>query len=397
MRFFFSILIGFASLVVLVAQKQAIATYNFDGCTLNEQYNFTDAGLTRNPITCGCGLENESMVFNGSQSLEYPSSINQIFFDDFTIDFYVSIVAGDKPVDILSVKSSCTLDSSIYLRYLPQTSELLLEISQNSGTYNGLRGVFKKNCWTRITIVRQALNYLLYVDNRLLDIAQPSTEIIPGKNARLRFAGSPCPNDDKLVGNLEDLNIYNVAVTPSDLNSTYYFPNTIITKDTTVTQGSTVEIEVGASCFDSFVWSPTSTLSGINTIESVVARPDVTTTYQLLVNANACTDTSAVTVYVIAPEDKKCDELFFPTAFTPNGDNLNDDIGISNQFIITEIKHYEILDRWGGQIARYNDKTDRWDGIIGGKEAVTGSYMYNIRYVCDNKEYRASGAFMLIR
>jgi gliding motility-associated-like protein len=381
----------------ITAQKQPIASYDFDNCTLNEQYSFTESAIAVNPSSCGCGLENESLTFNGSQSLAFPSSLNQLFYDDFTIDFYVSIQPGDKPVDILSVKASCSLDSSIYLRYLPQTDEMLLEISQNSGTYNGIRGKFKRNCWTRITIVRQALNYLLYVDNVLLDLAQASTQIIPARTAKITISGSTCPGDDKFVGNLDQFNVYNTALAPSDLISTYYFPNEITSSDTTVTRGTEVKIEVGAVCFDSFSWSPTNSLSGSNSLTDVIARPENTTTYELLVNQNSCTDTSTVTIFVIEESEKKCDQLLFPTAFTPNRDNLNDNIGISNSFIVDEITHYEILDRWGGRIVSYNDKSERWDGIIAGKDAVTGSYMYNIRYVCDNKEYRSSGAFMLIR
>jgi gliding motility-associated-like protein len=397
MSYHFKIFILLHFATIAFSQKEPVASYNFDGCRLSEQFQFTESAKSSKTPICGCGLENESLTFDGSQTVRFPSSLNQLFYDDFTIDFYVAIRPGALPVDILSVKAQCSLDSSINLRFLPQTEEILLEISQSSGSYNPLRSVIKRKCWNRITIVRQALNYTLYIDNEVADIAQVGTQIIPGMNALISLSGSPCPNDAKLVGNVDQLNFYNVALNPADLNSSFYFPNTIINQDTTVTQGSPVPMIVGASCFDSFIWKPAGSLSNSNTINNAIARPQATTTYELLVNTNNCIDTSQVTIFVIDPENKRCDELFFPSAFTPNSDNLNDDIGISNSFIIDEIKHYEILDRWGGRITSYPDKTGRWDGIISGKEATTGSYMYNIRYVCDNKEYRSSGAFVLIR
>lgn len=381
----------------LSGQKEAVATYSFDDCTGREKFNFTEAGVSAKGIVCGCGLENQSMVFDGSQSVTLPASLNQIFYDDFSIDFYVALRPGTKAMDILSAKAGCGQDSSLFLRYLPQSEEMLLEISQNTGNYKAVRGKFKRNCWTRVTIVKQALNYYLYVDNNLIGIEQASTQIIPGKSARIRLSSGICPNDDKLVGNIDELNIYNVALFPSDLQATYYSPNQITSPDTTITRGSEVPVNVGASCFDTFIWTPASGLSNTSALTNVKARPQTTTTYDLMITTNGCTDTSSIKIFVIEPENKNCGDLFFPTAFTPNRDNLNDDIGISNVFIVDEIKHYEIIDRWGGRVASFSNKADRWDGLISGKEAVTGSYVYNIKYVCDNKEYRASAAFVLIR
>ena len=379
------------------SQKEAVATYSFAGCSLSEAFKFTEDAIPGKAPECGCGLENESLKFDGTQSVDFPEALNQLFYSDFTIDFYVAIQAGNKAMDLLSAKASCGQDSSIFLRYLPQSGEMLLEISQSTGAYQAIRGKFKKNCWTRVTIVRQALNYLLYVDNKLIGIEQVNNQIIPGKGAKVRLSSGICPNDDKLVGNVDEVNFYNTALVPADLVANYYTPNAIVSEDTTITRGSEVPIKVGGACFDNFVWMPSAGLSNTGSLTNVTGMPSMTTNYELLVTTNGCTDTSNMTIYVIDPANKNCDQLFFPSAFTPNGDNLNDDIGISNVFMVEEIKHFEIIDRWGGRVATFNDKSDRWNGLIAGREAVTGSYVYNIRYVCDNKEFGASGAFMLIR
>jgi gliding motility-associated-like protein len=377
-----------------LSQKQPIVSYNFDKCSTHEIFNFLDWGLASAPLVCGCGLEGQSLTLNKNQSITYPEAINQVFYNDFTIDFYVSIIPGDRPVDILSVQDKCGLDSTMTIKYLPKTDEILVELSENSGQFYSLMGKKGNQCWTRITIVRQTLNYSLYINNKLVELAQVSKEIPIAKTARLKLSGSAC-NDEKLNGRFDQLDIYNSALSPQDLKATYYSPNKIISKDTTIFEGASTKIEVGASCFDRFTWSPANDIT--NSITNTIASPKVTTTYKLTVNDKNCVDTSQIRINVIKPSDKACDKLFFPSAFTPNGDNLNDDIGISNTFIVDAIKHYEILDRWGGRIISFTAKNDRWDGRIRGQEPQLGSYIYNINYTCDSKDYSTRGSFVLMK
>ena len=72
---------------------------------------------------------------------------------------------------------------------------------------------------------------------------------------------------------------------------------------------------IGASY--EYTWSPTTTLSN-PAQANPMARPVSTTTYTLRVrNAAGCVATSTLRVYVQVP-------LYVPTAFTPNGDGVND-------------------------------------------------------------------------
>lgn len=70
--------------------------------------------------------------------------------------------------------------------------------------------------------------------------------------------------------------------------------------------------------------------------------------------------------------------LFFPNAFTPDGDGVNDQffaIGSSvDQFQMT------IFDRWGHVVFESNDIHTPWDGKVnGGPDATTGVYVYKYR------------------
>lgn len=385
------------SISSIKAQKLPVFLYDFNGCSLFEASNFgTPAFATQTP-RCACGLDGESLTFNALQTVTFDKSINQLFYSDFTIDFYFRLTPGLKQIDLLSLKSSCATDSTIFIKYLPQEKNVIVELDDGGLSYN-LRGAVGPNCWTRVTLVRSALNYELYIDNKLSEVAQVSKEIPISNSARLRLSGSPCTdvNIEPLLGNIDQLAIYNLALNPQDLRTNYAFPNMVVNNDTTIVAGNAVQINAGATCFDNFVWSPTTGLSDPNTLDPI-ASPTVTTNYLLIVNDGTCIDSSDVTINVIDPSAQQCDKLFFPSAFTPNNDNLNDDIGISNTFIIDEIKHYEILDRWGGRLAYFKDKSDRWNGTINGKPAGLGAYHYNINYTCKGQEYKSVGSFMIIR
>lgn len=93
-------------------------------------------------------------------------------------------------------------------------------------------------------------------------------------------------------------------------------------------------------------------------------------------------------------------ELFFPNAFTPNGDGVNDffsPVGINLEDF--EIRMY-IYDRWGGLIYEMEDIDHPWDGHYGttGAKCPQGIYTW-IMFLKDRvgKEYDYTGIVALIK
>lgn len=70
--------------------------------------------------------------------------------------------------------------------------------------------------------------------------------------------------------------------------------------------------------------------------------------------------------------------LFFPNAFTPDGDGVNDLFGpVSSS--VAEL-HLVIFDRWGRVVFETEDIHAQWDGTVnGGTPAATGVYVYKYR------------------
>ena len=91
-------------------------------------------------------------------------------------------------------------------------------------------------------------------------------------------------------------------------------------------------------------------------------------------------------------------QFYIPNAFTPNGDGHNDVFLPKYQclFINYELKIYN---RYGQLIFVSRNAGNGWDGLFGGQQQPTGTYVWMLNYK-DNltgKEVRKNGTVVLIR
>jgi len=108
-------------------------------------------------------------------------------------------------------------------------------------------------------------------------------------------------------------------------------------------------------------------------------------------NSNGCIDSTSETVIVTARY-----MLRIPTAFTPNGDGLNDNFVVKGN----GVKEYRITiyDRWGKMVFESKDINNSWDGKINGHPPVPGVYLYHTYFKDDNDEVsEQTGSFVIIR
>ena len=74
--------------------------------------------------------------------------------------------------------------------------------------------------------------------------------------------------------------------------------------------------------------------------------------------------------------------VFIPTAFTPNGDGINETFKIEGEGFRDNslIKKFSIsiFDRWGTEVFSSSDPSFEWDGSYNGKDGEIGVYVYKI-------------------
>ena len=89
--------------------------------------------------------------------------------------------------------------------------------------------------------------------------------------------------------------------------------------------------------------------------------------------------------------------IFMPTAFSPNGDNLNE---------LLEVKifnghdyHLAIYNRWGEKIFESFDVSHHWDGTFEGKRLSTDVFGYALKFICnqDGLIFEKNGNITLMR
>ena len=169
-----------------------------------------------------------------------------------------------------------------------------------------------------------------------------------------------------------------------------YGTNAYAGADTTIAMGQ--PLQLNGSGGDYYNWSPARGLSNV-AIAGPVAILQGDIKYVLTVTSDAgcpSTDTIAVKVY-------KGPEFYVPSAFTPNGDGLNDVF----HFVpvgMTQIAYFRIFDRYGQMVYSATDPRQGWDGTINGKAQAANTYVWMIA----GKDYlgntvQRKGAVTLIR
>jgi gliding motility-associated-like protein len=391
------ILVLLVSMYAMYTSAQ-IYKLDFKSCELTLPIG---VATTNGSPVCGCGVIDESMSFDGiDDGVILPDTLIKFLQEDFTIDFYLQVKnTGVEQVDIFSVGNDCGIDSLITMKYVPSSKELLVELFINNGVYFPIKSNFDiNNCWNRVTLVKSKLNYILYINNEVTETAIATQNIPLPKYAKMALSNSPCliVTDQRLEGRIDEFNIHSRALAERELFQSYLFPERILSNDTTVFAGASVDLEFGNTCASTFVWTPSTTLDQ-DDIANVVATPDVTTTYKVTATSNDCISKDEVTVFVLDPDKQNCDNLLLPNAFTPNDDRVNDIFKISNPFIIETLQSFEVIDRWGEVLYKSSEKNDGWDGYYLAKRAEPGMYVYRVSYTCKNEKYNKLGNFVLIK
>jgi gliding motility-associated-like protein len=90
--------------------------------------------------------------------------------------------------------------------------------------------------------------------------------------------------------------------------------------------------------------------------------------------------------------------IYFPTAFTPNNDGLNDFFYAINAFAVRNF-NFRVFNRFGNLVFKSSNKNDKWDGGFKGAPAEAGNYVWFADYfdVKLNKPVFKKGSILLVR
>ncbi len=173
----------------------------------------------------------------------------------------------------------------------------------------------------------------------------------------------------------------------------YDFPTVNIGNDTTIDACSSISLDAQNEGAE-YLWSTGS-------FEQTIDLYDIKSDTMVFVNVTKDYCTASDTIN-IKTNYLPVSELYFPTAFSPNGDGLNDkfqSVGITDD--ISEF-NMQIFNRWGQMVFTSNSVFEGWDSYYNGEPSPTGVYIYKLNYLSGNScsgfsPFSHNGTFTLIR
>lgn len=179
---------------------------------------------------------------------------------------------------------------------------------------------------------------------------------------------------------------FNVKLTVSNANGTDQISNPIVvmpaptitgTGDTLIKVGGTAVLNATPGDPGNVFWVPANNLD-CDTCLTVNASPYLTTTYYpSLTGSNGCVGRDTVIVQV------KFEEIVdVPTAFSPNGDGVNDSLHVLGVGIRS--MDFKIYNRYGQLVYSSTNINKGWDGTLKGKPLNQGVFVYTLKYTLVN-------------
>ena len=139
----------------------------------------------------------------------------------------------------------------------------------------------------------------------------------------------------------------------------------------------------------SFSWSHNA-LSNTDSVAGLI--PGAYHAYVL--DAQGCRDS----VHAAIVQGGICDGVYFPNAFSPNGDGSNDQYGPLGNLLALSRYDFQVYNRYGQLIFRSAVPQEKWDGTYLGKPQPGGAYTWICSYIFENRiQKNLKGSLMLLR
>jgi gliding motility-associated-like protein len=174
---------------------------------------------------------------------------------------------------------------------------------------------------------------------------------------------------------------------------------TIVTIKADVAVKVPAEIRDTSMCFgDALVLNARSGTSNAYTWENGLIYADRTITEAGKYRVVILNDCSVATKEFSVTYDKCPCAMYVPTAFTPNGDGLNDVFKPSTQCYAKQYK-FNVFNRFGQIVFSSSDPEKGWNGFVGPYMQATGTFIWTLQYQDPNskKILQEKGTVLLIR
>jgi len=180
----------------------------------------------------------------------------------------------------------------------------------------------------------------------------------------------------------DTVNVHNLpAVNPKALSST------------DICIGDSIEFKADTGVGYSYTWSPSQYFHPYSKTSNV-AYAKIQASGNIYVSVRdqyGCVGKDSINIVA-----KPCCVVAIPSAFTPNGDGLNDILrpitAGTHQLVI-----FRVVNRYGQTVFESNNEKLGWDGKLFGVPQEMDTYFYYLHYICNGKDIEEKGDVTLVR
>ncbi len=158
----------------------------------------------------------------------------------------------------------------------------------------------------------------------------------------------------------------------------------LMTSNLTLTSNGSIATVTAEGDFEEIEWDTGEMSTSIEVLIEALVSVEATA-----YSANGCSTTEAITLVF------NCGDINMPTAFSPNGDNINDEFGIA--IPVENLTIFSIYNRWGKPVFTTSNAADKWDGNFNFRPQPIGTYVYYIEANCRGEKVVNQGYVTLIR
>lgn len=218
------------------------------------------------------------------------------------------------------------------------------------------------------------------------DIAIPLEMPVPGDGAVITWfdaasntlPGAPTPSTDLPgIQTWYVQGVYKVCTSAREVAEAIIHPlplPQVLTTPTRLCVGDTLLLE--ASGGKIYTWTPTEQIMWVG------QQPFIRLAAPTRINLKAETEFGCIdSTFIDYRKIEACCQFIYPSAFTPNGDGLNDAFSVSTPGNLRGYK-LTIYNRWGQVVFMSANPKEAWDGRWNGAPAEMGTYFYNFEGMC---------------
>ncbi len=163
----------------------------------------------------------------------------------------------------------------------------------------------------------------------------------------------------------------------------------------TIVKGASVQLHAVADKPSVVLWIPFFSLDDNKSLNPI-AKPEEDTKYSVaILDEFACTYFDSIWIYV-NPDLCSEDGIFIPTAFSPNGDGINDTLFIRGKYI--KEFYFAVYNQWGEIMFETYDIRNGWDGLYKKEKSDPGVFAFYLKVICESeKTFIKKGNVTLLR